>query len=83
MRRWNGYGGALVIGSALLAGCVTPWSHSASLPWPERPDLKWTKAMQSDEEMVGFCLDLDEARRYARWLDQLEEFQGAYERLQE
>lgn len=81
MRRWSDYGSALVVVSLLLAGCVTPWSRESSLPWPEQPDLEWTKAVQPDEEMIGFCLDLGEARRYARWLDKLDEFRDAYERL--
>lgn len=80
MRCWIALKSCLVVGSLLLTACAG--HQTVRLPWPERPEIEWKKAVQyDDDKQIGYCLNLSDADRLARWVDKLDAYRHAVERL--
>lgn len=58
----------------LLGGCVSV-AHEPALPFPDRPAVKFYRTP------VGICTSEAEAQEMIRWIQKLNEFEAARDRL--
>ena len=75
----------ILVSSLLLLGCTRYRPEDLTLPFPPRPPLTWQlcKIINQARMEDVLCLSQADGAALAKWLDKVEAFKRARERLQD